>query len=237
MRLSKNHPYRKHSSNAAKVKSELVQIERAHKHAIRAGDQPATEALSRLHMLLVGVLAEAFLRKIVSDPGGFNDREGDLIRRAGSQLNRWHRAVELAFRRHYRVPVHLDLDEDSLPGAAHAQVEQCAELLDGDLRPIIESRNKIAHGQWVWQLNSRETDFLPQKAPPPLNYRAIWARSKVIADVGDLISVLAVSEPTFQRDYDMLIESIEDCRPLLAGDDYDEFVAELKRTRQSTDTV
>lgn len=229
MKLDKDHPHRKHSANAAKVKSELVQIERAHKHAIRTGDGPATEALSRLHMLLVGILAETLLWKITADPGGFNDRERDLVRRAGSQLNRWHRAVELAFRRHYTIPVHLDLDEASLPGSVHAQVEQCTELLNGDLKPIIESRNRTAHGQWVWQLNAKETKFSPQQVPPPLNYRAIWARGKVITAIGDLIYVLAVSEATFQRDYDALIRAINDYRPLLAGDDFGQFVIKLRR--------
>jgi hypothetical protein len=108
--LPADHPFRKHSANLVAVKKGLVQLERLHRNAIRVGDRAAVDAVARFHMLAVGLMAEARLRKILWDPTGFNDRERRLLLRE-TQMNRWEAAVEYAFRRHYSVPVHRELDE------------------------------------------------------------------------------------------------------------------------------
>lgn len=79
MRVPADHPYRKHSENARLVLKGLTQAERAHKAAIRSGQQVAIDFASRIHYMTVGLLAEALLRKLVADPSGFNDRERLLL--------------------------------------------------------------------------------------------------------------------------------------------------------------
>ena len=210
----------------------LLQLERLHKDAIRRGNQSALPLLRRLHMLTVGMMAEARLRKVLVDPGGFNDLERDSLRRARSQIDRWRLAVELAFRRQYAVLLHRTLDEDSLGLDAAARHSKILALLDGHLVTLISDRNKTAHAQWAWQLNSGETAFTG-RAPRPLNYTAIKSRSEAIGIIGDIVHTLIVSEKTFQRDFDVLVQKLGVVEPLLDGDTHEDFVAALRRQRRS----
>jgi hypothetical protein len=230
--LPTDHPYRKHTENARLVAKGLTQAERAHKAAIAGGQRVAIDYAARVHHMTVGLLAEALLRKLATDPAGFNARESQLLSQERSQLSRWKRAVELSFRRHYAIPIHLDIEPSSAGSAVASQYASIVDLLNGELAEIIEDRNKIAHGQWAWVLNSRETAFTGP-APQPMNYRAIEARSKLVREIAELIEDLIVSEPTFVRDYQRRFHRIQQLTGTLGGSDYPDLVKQLKDRRRS----
>ncbi len=231
MTLSSKDAYRRHSENARALVKGLTQAERAHKAAIGSGNALAVDFAARVHHMTVGLMAETLLRKVISDPAGFNDRERGLLSKQRSQLDRWTTAVDLAFRRHYAIPIHLDIDTASAGQLVAAQHTALLTLLEDDLGEIIEDRNELAHGQWSWVLNSKETAFTGQ-APTPLNYRAIQARSKLVREIEALICDLVVSEPTFARDYPSRFTSIQALRRNLAGPDYAQLVAQITARRR-----
>lgn len=164
--LPSGHPFRKHSANLRAASAGMTQAERAHKAAIRRGDAPATDFAARMHQLMVGLLAEAHLGKIISDPGGFNAKERKLLSQEGSQIDRWLRAVELACRRHYGVPLHLEITVSTTAVGVPSQYAAINNLLRNDLETVVQDRNKLAHAQWQWLLNSKETAFTGSAAPP-----------------------------------------------------------------------
>lgn len=222
--------FRKHSENVSAVRKGLLQIERAHKQAIRTNDAPAIDVFRRLHTLTIGMLAEAMLRKIVTDPNGFNDRERELVWRVRSQMDRWSTVVELAFRRHYSVPIHLALSEAVMPHAAFVRFQDVTFLLSNELAAVIQDRNKTAHAQWIWQLRSGEDDsFKVAPAPDPPNYSVIRGMSDLILLIAQLVYILAVSEPTFAREYADLTAQLDVARSKLDGAAYPEFVQQLRR--------
>jgi hypothetical protein len=227
--LAAGHPFRRHSKNLVAVKKGLLQLERLHRAAIGAGDQPAVDTLARFHMLTVGLMAEAQMRKILWDPDGFNDRERRLLLRT-HQLERWEAAVEYAFRRHYSVPVHRELDRFILGTIPFGQLQSVQELLNSHLSVVVDDRNKTAHAQWAWHLNNKETTFT-ERAPKPLNYLAIKTRSDLIGKIGDLVHALAVSEPTFQRDFDAISAEISRLVPLVDGNGYDKYARDARRRK------
>ena len=229
--LPAGHPFRRHSANLRAVSAGLTQAERAHKAAIRRGDAPATDFEARMHQLMVGLLAEAHLRKIVADPGGFNAKERKLLSQEGSQLNRWLRAVELAFRRHYAVPLHLEITLSTTAAGVPTQYAAITNLLSNDLEAVIQDRNKLAHAQWRWLLNSKETAFTGP-AEPPLNYLASHRRGVAIRHLAGLIHTLVVSEPTFRRDYTSLYSAITKMQAVINGPDYPAFVINLQSRRR-----
>lgn len=221
----------RHTENLNAVAAALTQIERAHKRSIRDGDEPAEHALRKVHTLLLGVYAEARLRKILTDPTGFNNRERELIWLKASQGDRWLAAVDFAVRRHYQVLAHQSL-EDVLPVDIVQRIGDVNGLLETDLEPIITDRNRLAHGQWVWQLKSRkENEFVSNPSSYDLNYTALRARFKLIDFIGRLVGVLCVSEPTFNRDFDLLMKKIGETKQDLGGDGYAELVSQLRRPR------
>lgn len=225
--------FSKHAENLRAVDSTLTQIERAHKRAIRDRDQPSEMAMRVIHTLLLGVYAEARLRKILEDPTGFNDRERRLIWLERSQDKRWLAAVDVAARRHYKVMSHQELHE-VVPPPALERVETVSDLLNDDLAPVITDRNKLAHGQWVHQLKSRREDvFVAEPTTYDYNFVALRARSKLLDYIARLVNVLAVSGPTFDRDFESLIDKIHEAKRDLDGVRYSEFAAQLRTTKQS----
>jgi hypothetical protein len=229
--LPPDHDFRKHTDNLHAVKAGVTQAERAHKDAIRRGDLAATDFAARMHQLMIGLLAEAELRQIVSDPSGFNDKERRLIHSERSKEAQWKRAVELAVRRHYSVPIHLEISDINTAIDVSVQYSNVIDLLEHDLSQVIGDRNKLAHAQWKWHLNNKETSFLGDTAPLPLNYLASRRAGQVIVLIGRLIHALAVSEPTFQRDYSRIYSEISAIRLRGAGSDYGDFVQQLRSRR------
>ena len=223
----KSHIYRRLSENLRAAERGLTQVERIHRDAIRRNDEPAVEFVERMHQLMVGMNAEAALCKIANDPAGFNDKERALVL-SGSQIERWEKAVELAFRRHYSVPFHLDVDENTIDSPSAGRYSEVTKILADDLASVIEDRNKIAHAQWVWLLKSKRNE-VRGPAPAPLNYIAIRARSKAIKAIAGLIYDLVVSEPTFQRDYDDHYGKIVEAHKSFDGASYPNYVVELRR--------
>jgi hypothetical protein len=184
-----------------------------------------------MHQLMVGMLAEAYLRKIVSDPDGFNAKEKKLLSQERSQLERWKRVVEFSFRRHYSVPIHLEITETTTGIGIPSQYANIQALLQDDLSEVVQDRNKIAHAQWAWILNYAETNF-DKSAAPPLNYLASQRRSVVIKDLARIVYVLVVSEPTFQRDYQSAYQAITATHAVINGADYPQYLAELQARRR-----
>lgn len=133
----------------------------------------------------------------------------------------------ISIQTHYRVPIHQDLIADTVGVDVSSKYSLIRNLLETDLENVIGGRNKIAHGQWVWELNNKETTFVSEAAAP-LNYLSIERRAKIIQHIAEIINALAVSEPTFQRDFDNHYNSIIDLRARLVGHDYPSFAAQLR---------
>ena len=79
----------------------------------------------------------------------------------------------------------------------------------------------------MWHLNSKETTFV-DRAPAPLNYRSLQTRSSIISKIAELVHILVVSEPTFQRDYSAEYSAILGLEPLLDGHDHADYVRKLR---------
>ena len=218
--------FTKHSENLRAARKGLTQVQRAHKQAIRDGNEAGVTTLARMHGLQIGIVAEAWIRKVIADPNGFNERERSYIRQARSRIDTWSMAVDLAFRRHFSVPLHLEIDEQTTGALTATQFATIRGLITSELAPVIEDRNKVAHGQWAWHLNNRETAFTGP-APAPLNYSALYSRSQLIEAIGQIVNVLTLSGWTFQRDYDELIERVRSAQTGLDGSYYEEFARRL----------
>ena len=232
-KLPADHPFRKHSQNLSALISGLRQAERIHKQMIRQRDEPGVAFSRRMHSLMVGMIAEARLRKITHDPQGFNERERKLIAGSKSQIDRWKSAVDFAFRRQYAVPMHLEIQDSDVDATVISRYGIILDMLDDDLKPIIEGRNKTAHGQWIWELNNPETQF-KGPAEDPMNYLAIWRRGEIIDNLAEIVHVLIVSEPAFQRDFDRLYGKVSATRCAIDGNDYPEFEAKIRSSAQQS---
>jgi hypothetical protein len=109
------------------------------------------------------------------------------------------------------------------------------DAVAGDLKGIIELRNKLAHGQWAVALNSAGTNRSAplDSALQDLNLLRLKHQSRLVDRLGDAVTDLVVSKKTFERDFDKHFAAVEDARRRLKTESFDAWV---QRQRQSYQT-
>jgi hypothetical protein len=170
--------------------------------AVARSDDHATGTAVRLVSFLLGAWSETRLLKLLYEPNGFadGDRATVLTHKA---LERWEMAVELAFRKHYRIP-HAQLAPPHLPSTAHFRYGALVGALKNDLRSVITMRNKLAHGQWFYPLNEA-LDDVAQEQMDVLRHETLLSlkrKSRLLEILCSAVHDLAVSRRTFERDWD-----------------------------------
>ena len=234
MAISNEKLYRFHVTNIHSIEIALNNSALAARKAIAEQNEPAVKSFVSLNSFLLGAWAENRLRKLLCEDPGLATVERELVVAQSSQMEKWEMLIEVAFRKHYNVP-HAVLNDTNLPFTAAARYKVLTEILNKDLRSIIEIRNKLANGQWVYPLNSDETDLeqgkyqlLNQENLPSLQHK-----KALIIGLADIIHDLVVSLTTFERDFDKNYKKITNTRNNLNTRSYKKYVKQLvdKRNR------
>jgi hypothetical protein len=226
--------YRFHVTNIHSIEIALNHSALAARSAIAENNKPAIKSFVSLNALLLGAWAENRLRKLLYENNGLSAAERELVTGQPTQLDQWLKVIEVAFRKHYNIP-NAPLNDSNLPFSANARYSVLKEILERDLRSVIEIRNKLAHGQWVYPLNSDGTDIedgkyqqLKNENLPSLQYK-----KSLLTSLADIVHDLVVSLPTFERDFDRNYKKITNTRSNLNNRSYEKYAAQLvaKRTR------
>jgi hypothetical protein len=154
--------YQFHVANLQEIDRAMERVARSLRAAISQGDEITVSSFVRLYALLLGAWAECRLRKLVNEPQGFIDSERKAIHTENTQLKQWQKAVEVAFRRQYQIPKAF-LSSSVLPHSAYSRYITLSDMLVNNLGSIIELRNKLAHGQWVYPLNNDGDDIAQEQ--------------------------------------------------------------------------
>ena len=173
------------------------------REAISIGDDKTVFSFLRLYALLLGAWAESRLRKLLYEPNGFSDADRICIQSSQTQVEMWKACVEKAFRMRYQVPS-APLSQDTLDHSVYSKLATLNEMIQDDLRPIIELRNRLAHGQWHYLLNSEGNDISQENmdALRTENLLSLQFKKSLLSHLSDAIHDLVVSRPTFERDFD-----------------------------------
>jgi hypothetical protein len=220
--------YRFHCENLRQVSLGMGRVERSTRRAVAQNDEPTVHALTRLYALLLGTWSECRLKKLLYEKGGFSDDERTTIRSIAHQHGRWIRAVEIAFRKRFKVP-NAVLTPPAIPFTAAARYTECQRLLRDDLRPVIELRNKFAHGQWVYLLNNEEDDISTAQMASfkKENFMTLQFKRDLINHLASVINDLVISM-AFDRDFDAHYRFIADARTRLETHDYNSYATRLR---------
>ena len=215
--------YRYHVENQRMVARALDQTERDAKACIRLFDVDGleVEVYVRLHTLLLAAWAECRLAKLLYESPGFSNAQRAVVMGGASHFERWQIAVEVAYRGKYGIP-HADLTPQNLSHSAASRLVTLRELLDTDLRSIIETRNKLAHGQWRYPLNNAGNDVVTAQmgALNQENILRLHYKRRLLEHLAETIHDLVVSPVTFDRDFDLHYRGVQDTRRDLRGKDY-----------------
>ncbi|MFQ5852626.1 MAG: hypothetical protein ACE5JU_18870 [Candidatus Binatia bacterium] len=221
--------YRFHVENLRTIDTALQRVTRSLRDAISRSDDETTFAFVRLYALMLGAWAECRLSKLLYEPNAFNESERHCIRERSTQFDRWSVTVEIAFRKHYHVP-RATLSESTLSHSVYARYSSLVKMLNEDLLPTIQLRNKLAHGQWRYPLNS-EGDDVAQEQMDVLrneNLLSLQFKRKLLNYLSDVIHDLVVSRPTFERDFDDHYRAIVQTRQNLRNRSFSSYIQKMR---------
>jgi hypothetical protein len=231
--LSPSKLYRYHVANLRSVGIALNNAAISARQAIAEENHSATQSFTRLYAFLLGAWAETRLNKLINENGAFSEADKAKILAQSSQLEQWLKVVEVSFRNYYKIPK-AHLDEKTLPHSAYHRFHTIQTIINNDLRPIIEVRNKLAHGQWIYPLNTQATDV--EKAKFTLinneNLLSLQLKQSLVATVADIVHDLAVSLPTFERDFDAHYRKITCAQNNLLHRDFRKYQSQLIEKRK-----
>ena len=176
------------------------------------GDDKTADALMKTTMLLLGAWAENRLRKLAYEPNGFSQDERELVSSSTSQLDSWRKAIELSFRNRYGLP-RADLSL-SLPITPRSRYQTLLVILEDDLKPIIEVRNKLAHGQWSRTLNNANDDFSQEMMAriSAENALTVKFKKRLLSYLAQIIHDLVAGNDAFERDFDLHFKNLEQAK-------------------------
>lgn len=224
--------YRYHLTNIHSIEIALNHTALSARAAISEENTPAIKSFVSLYALLLGAWAENRLRKLLYENNGLGTTERIAVLAQSTQLEQWLKVIEIAYRRHYNVPS-ASLNEQTLPFTANARYEVLKKIFDEDLRNVIEIRNKLAHGQWIYPFNSEGTDIeqakyqlLNNENLPSLQYK-----KSLLTSLADIVHDLVVSLPTFERDFDRNYKKITITRDNLRNRSYQQYATKLVEKR------
>lgn len=222
--------YRYHVANLRSLEGGLKQTARLARESIGQGQEQVTKPLVRLYALLLGAWAETRLQKLLYEKAAFSEAERKAIL-SQKQLERWRSAVVCAFRKQYLIP-NADLST-ALPHSARARYLTLLDALESDLRSVIELRNKLAHGQWVYPLNTDGNDIaqVQMNALRLENLLSLQHKWRLLRHLANGVHDVAVSKPTFERDFDKNFSLLEGARTDLRTRSYDKYKAGLRAKR------
>lgn len=136
-------------TNVRSLLAAMRQVHRSVNTALRANDQPAARAFTKIYALLFCAWAEANFSKVIHTPHGLDLDEIAQVQAAKDAGigPAWKKCVELGLR-------HLDVKRGSFKPNARKKLE---EAIDAHVFDPSVLRNKLAHGQWIIALN-RDND-------------------------------------------------------------------------------
>lgn len=219
--------YEFHVANLRSVSDGLDHVFRSARYAIAEGNQKVVGTHVRLLSFLLGAWSEVRLFKLLYEPNGFSPTDRVRILKI-TALDRWLLVVEIAFRRHYAIP-RAALRPPKLPSTAHFRLTTLEQTLRNELRAIITMRNKLAHGQWDYLLNEGMDD-IAQEQMDDLRRETVLSlvqKRKLLDILCRAVHDLAVSRPTFERDWDAHFLRFEQTRTNIKRKSYDKWEAQI----------
>jgi hypothetical protein len=226
--------YTYHVANLRELDVALSNTARLARSAIASGDpQRSLRTLLRMYAFLVGAWAECRLRKLLHEEFGFTVGERAIVEGQRTQLEQWQQSIDLAFRKHHRI-TRAPLDERVL-GVSHAARRAALhDVLNNELRIIIEIRNKLAHGQWIYPFNAEGNAIESDKyvLVNQENLQSLQLKLALLGHLADAVHDLVVSPKTFERDFDTHFRHLYQVRTDLTRRSYAKYESKLIESRK-----
>lgn len=125
-------------------------------------------------------------------------------------IDKWLLLNDFYFKKQYLKRQDKGLTALTLGMTTYSRYKTLSSIIDDDLRPFIELRNKLAHGQWAVAINmtgSSKNQKLTTKIWK-LSKKEIMLIKSLVVNLPTLMKLLITSKKTLERDYDKYINKL-----------------------------
>ena len=214
-----NSHYHEHCENLRLIEGAISSVQRTLRNYISKNDDINSEIYTKILAFLINCWADVRIIKLVFEENAFTDSEITHIIGQTSLNDKWKQSLEIACSRNFYVN--------------NTKYSMLLDVIDNQLLPSAQIRNKLAHGQWKFAFNS-DLQNINQDLTNKIradNILKIQLRYKIFKNLSQLIHDLVISTPTFDRDFEDNFRKIEEKKHQMNNRKYDVYVNNLVAKR------
>jgi hypothetical protein len=209
--------YYEHCENLKLLEKAISSVVITLKYSIRKQETINVDIYTKILASLVNSWTEVRILKLIYEINAFTDDEIKTIIESKSLENRWKKTLEIAYNKSFQNDASNPINKD--------RYDLLIDIITEHLKSSAEVRNRLAHGQWKYAFNNKLLD-INQDLTNIINddnYLKISLRYKIFKDLSQMIHNLAVSTPTFKRDFDCIYNKVTEKQQQLHNKKYEDF--------------
>jgi len=228
--LKSNYYY--HCENLKTISEAIKSIQRTLRIYISKNEEKNIYIYTKILSFLINSWAEVRLLKLIYEKDAFSESEINEILILNAD-ERWQHVLNIAFCKAYRIPNIDKIDNSQISYTSRSRREALLKLIKEDLIDSIQARNRIAHGQWKYAFNNDLKTLNGEliKNLKKENIIKLQLKLKMFQSLAQIIHDLAVSTPTFERDFDVNYKKIEEQKQNFHKRDYDDYKEKMIKKR------
>lgn len=212
----------------------ITTVQRTLRNYISANERVNVDIYTKILSHLINSWAEVRVLKLVYESRAFNDQQKKDILACGGARERWQKALDFAFCKAFNVN-QSNIDSPIVDYTARSRRLALLDIINEDLLESNQLRNRIAHGQWKYafsedllSVNGALTHRLRKE-----NIVKLQMKLAMFKSLAQIIHDLAVSKPTFERDFDVNYRRIENQKRNFHNRKYEDYKQKMlvKRRR------
>ncbi|MGI2107371.1 hypothetical protein ACRN9A_19770 [Shewanella frigidimarina] len=223
-----------HSKNRAKIKKAITQLNRSLNQAIKENKKELEHANVRMIIIMYAAYLESTLSYLLySYETQIKIQSVNYILDKRSEYDRWAGFIEFTFRRNFLAGKRKALNLVNLKHTNFQRYTYITELLDNDVRAIIEIRNKLAHGQWAIAFNSDGDEKNKDVTTKlwTLSKKDVLTTKNIVLKFTEIMEASISSAAQFTSSFDGVIGALEDNK-INHEEQYAWLLSEIKRKKR-----
>lgn len=205
---------RLHKKNRTRTRHGITHLNRALNSALRRDEEDSAYIHVRCLLILWIAYFETSINCILHSANQLTYRERRLIVAKHSLLDKWLLLLDVCFRKYYMPTRKRNFTKLNLGATNFYRYKELKMVLQNQVGPLIEVRNRLAHGQWHIAFNNEGTDKSQDLTSHiwKLTKKDILYIKSLIYSVVSLLTELTCSRASFEKKFDNYIKRIEAAR-------------------------
>lgn len=223
--------YKYHCSNLRQIDEAIKVIQRDLRRYISKKETQCEDIYTKLLSHLVTCWMEVKILKVIYEHNAFTFSEIGTILDVSTLQDKWVTALNFAMCKAYGIPISNESEviKSRLSFTSRVRYQELLRIIKDIFVKSIEVRNRLAHGQWEYaftndlrNISSTITGRLRLE-----NIISLQLNIKLFKSLAELINSLAVSPPTFERDFDLHYTRIEQQTLNLHNREYENYKTKM----------